>query len=667
MARSSGNDGRRVTARPAHIFPFSAIVGQDTLKMALLLNAVDPRVGGVLIRGEKGTAKSTAVRALAGVLPVIDVVDSCVYGCDPGEPATWCDECRERREAGTLPKAQRRPRIVDLPVSATEDRLVGTLDFEAALQRGERSFHPGLLAAANRGILYVDEVNLLDDHLVDTLLDAAAMGVNSVEREGVSHVHPARFILVGTMNPEEGDIRPQLLDRFGLCVEVQAVREAESRVEIIRRRHAFEEDPGSFAKDWKDAEEDLRERLRHARIRVSTVKVSEEMLYAIADLAIRAKVDGHRADSVMARAAAAHASLNGSSEVGLADIEAVAPLVLAHRLRRTPFESVGADASSLRESLVRALSGDDEAGAAGNGEPAGPGEGQVSIFESLNTTSDAGSDLSEAMSSLESAMDRTRRSMSGRRQETVSADGRGRYVRSEPSKDVSSVSDVALDATIRSAAARQGDSSGGRASANAITVSKEDVHRKVRTRKVGACIVLCVDASGSMGASSRMEAAKAAALELLVDAYQRRDRVGVVSFRGESAEVLLPPTSSVELANLKLRSLPTGGATPLAAGIMQAIDVLKSEIRRDPDVVPWLVLLTDGRGNVGIEGGVGSLDARTAATVLKESGIHAVVIDTGGTSNSKSAEELARVGGAEYVRLRRGDGTGVVNAVRARL
>lgn len=652
-----------MTARPAHVFPFSAIVGQETLKTALLLNAVDPRVGGVLIRGEKGTAKSTAVRALGGVLPVIDVVESCAYGCDPGEPGTWCDECRERRDSGPLPKTQRRPRIVDLPVSATEDRLVGTLDFEAALKRGERAFHPGLLAAANRGILYVDEVNLLDDHLVDTLLDAAAMGVNSVEREGVSHVHPARFILVGTMNPEEGDIRPQLLDRFGLCVEVQAVREADARVEIMRRRHSFEEDPVGFAQEWKDAEEELRERLRHARSRVSTVKVPEEILYAIADLAIRAQVDGHRADSVMARAAAAHAALNGNSHVGLADIEAVAPLVLAHRLRRTPFENVGADTTSLRDSLVRALGGSEDGQSSASPEPSGPGEGQVSIFEAIGTTSES-NELSEAMSSLESAMDRTRRSMSGRRQETVSSDSRGRYIRSEPVKDAVSASDIAIDATIRTAAVRQGESA---RRGTSVVISPDDIRKKVRTRKVGACIVLCVDASGSMGASSRMEAAKGAALELLVDAYKRRDRVGVVSFRGDDAEVLLPPTSSVELANLKLRNLPTGGATPLAAGIMRSIDLLKAEKRRDPEIIPWLVLLTDGRGNVGIGGGVGSLDARTAATILRDSDAHAVVIDTGGNSSSKSAEDLARVAGAEYVRLSSGDGAGVVSAVRARL
>ncbi len=220
--------------------------------MALLLNAVDSRVGGVLVRGEKGTAKSTAVRALAAVLPDMDVVDACRFACNPAEPGSWCDECRERREDGPLPKTTRRPAVIDLPVSATEDRLVGTIDIEHVLKHGERRFEPGLLADANRSILYVDEVNLLDDHLVDTLLDAAAMGVNTVQREGVAFVHPARFILVGTMNPEEGDVRPQLLDRFGLCVEVRGERAAGDRVEILKRRRAFEEDTTAFLRDWVD-------------------------------------------------------------------------------------------------------------------------------------------------------------------------------------------------------------------------------------------------------------------------------------------------------------------------------------------------------------------------------------------------------------------------------
>lgn len=652
-----------MTRRPAHVFPFQAIVGQEQLKTALLLNAIDPRVGGVLIRGEKGTAKSTAVRALAAVLPEMRVVDGCRYSCDPGDPGSWCDECRERRESKRLEGGMRRPRIVDLPVSATEDRLVGTLDFERALKKGERSFHPGLLAEANRGIVYVDEVNLLDDHLVDTLLDAAAMGVNVVEREGVSYAHPARFVLVGTMNPEEGDLRPQLLDRFGLCVEVQAVRVADHRVEIMRRRRAFEENASAFLKEWEDRESQLRERVDSAQRRAASVAVSDESLYAIADLCIRAEVDGHRADHVMARAAAAYAAFEGRDEVTLADIARVAPLVLAHRLRRTPFEDVRADTESLRDALVRSVG---EAGESGSGSSseAGPGQGQASIFETIAPkTGDAESAPSVEVG-LQADMDRARRSMSGRRQQTVSDDGRGRYRRAELPRGAVGASDVALDATIRAAASGSSPGQGDMA----VNIRGKDIRAKVRTRKVGATIVFCVDGSGSMGASARIEAAKAAVLDLLVDAYQRRDRVAVVSFRGEDAETVLAPTSSVELASLKLRELPTGGATPLAAGLLKSLDVIAAEQRREPDSVPWLILVTDGRANVGLGGGLGSEDARRAAGKVRECGINAVVIDTAETPGMPgAARELARHAGAEYVRLGSVDGVSVASAVRKRV
>lgn len=650
--------------RPAHTFPFPAIVGQETLKTALLLNAVDPRVGGVLIRGEKGTAKSTAVRALSVVLPDIDVVEGCRYGCNPAEPGTWCDECRVRRDAGPLPKTQRRPRIVDLPVSATEDRLVGTLDIEAALKRGERTYHPGLLADANRGILYIDEVNLLDDHLVDTLLDAAAMGVNTVEREGVSFAHPARFILVGSMNPEEGDIRPQLLDRFGLCVEVEGVREPEARVEIVRRRQAFEEDPTGFARDWSDAEAEIATSIKHARLRLPGVTVDDPVLYAIANLCLRAGVDGHRADAVMARAAAAVAALDGRGEVTLADVERIAPLVLAHRLRRTPFEDQKTDGSSLMEMVTDSLSGGGGDSNA-DGTPAGPGEGQTTIWEAMSSSTAAAEDPLEVAASMEMQLDRMRRDIAGRRHESVTDGGRGRYTRAERAVGAVSGGDIALDATIRAAAPYQAQRSGP--DEMAVRIEPDDLHRKVRTRKVGASIVFCVDASGSMGAQKRMEAAKAAVLEILVDAYQRRDRVSVVSFRGESADIVLGPTASVELANLKLRSMPTGGSTPLAAGIVRSLELIDSEVRRSPEIVPWLVLVTDGRANVGLDGGVGSEDARAAAVRVRGAKIHALVIDTAGGPGGGAAKDLARAAGAEYVKLPSLDGHSVATAVRDRI
>jgi len=313
---------------------FSAIVGQEPMKRALVLNAINPEIGGVLIRGEKGTAKSTAVRALARLLPELAVVEGCRFGCDPAASEQLCDGCLERRaELGELPVTTRRMRVVELPINASEDRVVGSIDIEAAIKRGEKQFEPGVLAEANRNILYVDEVNLLDDHIVDVLLDAAAMGRNTVEREGVSMSHPARFILVGTMNPEEGDLRPQLLDRFGLCVDVEGLRTVEQRVEIVERREAFEDDPEAFANEFDERERAEAHRIVAATAALPDVAVDRSMLVAIAALGIELDVDGHRADLVTRKASQALAAYENRSAVVAADIEAVAPMVLAHRIK----------------------------------------------------------------------------------------------------------------------------------------------------------------------------------------------------------------------------------------------------------------------------------------------------------------------------------------------
>lgn len=645
-----------------HTFPFSAVVGQDTLKTALLLNAVDPRVGGVLIRGQKGTAKSTAVRALTHVLPRFEVVEGCPYGCDPDEPRAWCSACTE---SGVTPtRRKRRPNIVELPVSATEDRVVGTLDLEHALKQGERRYEPGLLAEANRGILYVDEVNLLDDHLVDTLLDASASGVNVVEREGVRFQHPARFILVGTMNPEEGDLRPQLLDRFGLCVDVEGIRDADARVEIMRRRRAWEDDSEAFARQWDAQEQALAERIERAQKRLRDVELDDDLLFLIASVCARIGVDGHRADLTMARAATAYALLQERSGVSAADIRHVAPMVLAHRMKRTPFEEERFD----QEQIAAMLTGpsgdgtDSDADEASTG-PSGDGDAHLDLAITLVEGAAAESDDSEFRTSMSLDLDRVRRSQGGRRQETTSDDRRGRYVRSEAPK-AGDAPDIALDATIRAAAPFQTSRDGEMA----IKIEPSDVRNKIRRRRVGASIVFCVDASGSMGAQNRMEIAKSAVLELLVDAYQRRDRVGLVAFRGEGADLVLSPTASVELAQLKLRELPTGGATPLAHGILKSLEVLQLETRRNDDIIPWLVLVTDGRGNVGVDGGLGSEDARSAAERVREARVNTIVIDTTHTSRSgNAAREIAQAAGAEYVRLASMDGGALSVIVRERL
>ena len=335
------------------IFPFTAIVGQERMKRALILNAVDTRIGGVLIRGERGTAKSTAARALAALLPKVKVVEDCRFGCDPDKPASWCTECKERADGNKkrLPSHVKTTSFVNLPVSATEDRVVGTLDIEQAIQKGERHFEPGVLASANRGLLYIDEVNLLDDHVVDVLLDSAAMGVNVVEREGISFTHPARFILVGTMNPEEGELRPQLLDRFALSVDIVGIREARDRVLIMERNLAFEQDAERFRTQWMPKEEELSHQIERGRELVGEVTHTSRDLLSIAALTASLNVDGHRADLVILKAARAQAAFEGRTKINDHDIALAAELALPHRIKRTPFQQAEMTTEQLQERI----------------------------------------------------------------------------------------------------------------------------------------------------------------------------------------------------------------------------------------------------------------------------------------------------------------------------
>jgi Mg-chelatase subunit ChlI len=339
-------------ARP--IYPFSALVGQERLKRALILNAINPRVGGVLIRGEKGTAKSTAVRGLARLLPHIAVVADCPYSCPPDRPDAMCASCRTRYNDGQdLPAVERATRLVELPVAASEDRVVGALDLEHALTEGQRRFEPGLLAQANRGLLYVDEVNLLDDHLVDVLLDAAAMGVNTVEREGISVSHPARFILVGTMNPEEGELRPQLLDRFGLVVEITGIPDVGGRVAVIERRMGYDADPASFSTQWQEAEQALAQRIFAARALLPAVQIARSDMAAVAALALELGVDGHRADLAILETARTHAAWSNRTALATEDIRLAAELALPHRMRRQPFTEIRLDEDRMNAILER--------------------------------------------------------------------------------------------------------------------------------------------------------------------------------------------------------------------------------------------------------------------------------------------------------------------------
>ncbi len=348
------------------VYPFTAIVGQDMMKLALILNAIDMRIGGVLIRGERGTGKSTAARALAALLPEIDVISDSPFNDDPNHPESWSDFARQKYgDDDEIPMARRRISFVDLPVSATEDRVVGTLDIEKAIQFGERHFDTGVLANANRGILYVDEINLLDDHIVDLLLDSAAMGVNIVEREGISFSHPARFILVGTMNPEEGDLRPQLLDRFALSVDVTGIKDAGERIEILERHIAYENDALGFKGEWDSVDQELSQRIAAAREIIDQVSHSTHDLRVIASITSDLRIDGHRADLVILKAARAHAAYEGRTAINDRDITLAIRLTIPHRLKRGPFSDAQADLNAVEGAV------DEKRQEIGEGEEAG--------------------------------------------------------------------------------------------------------------------------------------------------------------------------------------------------------------------------------------------------------------------------------------------------------
>ncbi|MEU3281237.1 putative cobaltochelatase [Streptomyces antibioticus] len=628
-------------------FPFTAVVGQDDLRLALLLNAVSPAVGGVLVRGEKGTAKSTAVRALSALMPALDVVSGCRFSCAPAAPDPGCpDGPHEPGASETRPA-----RMVELPVGASEDRLVGALDIERALAEGVKAFEPGLLADAHRGILYVDEVNLLHDHLVDLLLDAAAMGASYVEREGVSVRHAARFLLVGTMNPEEGELRPQLLDRFGLTVEVAASREPDQRVEVVRRRLAYDDDPAGFTVRWADEEAAVRKRITAARELLPSVRLGDGALRQIAATCAAFEVDGMRADIVMARTATALAAWAGRTDVLAEDVRQAALLALPHRRRRNPFDAPGLDEDRLDRTLEE-FAGDDEDPEPDPGtDPDGPGDGGGGGGPAPDSgVPDGGSDGDAAGVPPEAGE-------SGRPEDSPAA-GAGSGERSavraaEPFRTkVLSVPGIGEGAAGRRSRARteHGRTTGARRPRGALTklhlaatvlaaaphqrargrsgrglvVRRDDLRQATREGREGNLVLFVVDASGSMAARQRMSAVKGAVLSLLLDAYQRRDKVGLVTFRGAAAEVALPPTSSVDAAAVRLESLPTGGRTPLAAGLLRAHDVLRVERLRDPARRALVVVVTDGRATGGPD--PVALAGR-AARLFSAEGVASVVVD----------------------------------------
>lgn len=647
-------------------YPFSAVVGHDDLRLALLLNSVHPGIGGVLVRGEKGTAKSTIVRALAALLPEASVVAGCRFSCDPERPDPHCpDGPHVDADDDTRPA-----RLVELPVGATEDRLIGSLDLERALTEGVRAYQPGLLAAAHRGVLYVDEVNLLHDHLVDLLLDAAAMGRAHVEREGVSVSHAASFLLVGTMNPEEGELRPQLLDRFGLTVEVRASRDVPTRTEVIRRRLAFEADPAGFAERWSDADAELATRIVAARKALPEVSLPDSELRRIAAVCAAFDVDGMRADLVLARTAVAHAAWRGAERVEESDVEVAARLALPHRRRRDPFDEPGIEQDQLDQALKDAADEADRepdpdpgpdgpgGGAPEPGDgPTGPVQGPQNA-EAPPTPSggQAPATPDPAFRARQLEIAGVGEGAPGRR--SRSRAGSGRALRASTSQG----SGIHLVGTLTAAAPYQRDR--GRTGAGLI-VRSGDVRKAVREGRESNLVLFLVDASGSMAARKRMSAVTGAVVSLLRDAYQRRDKVGLVTFRGSSAELALPPTSSVEAAVARLRDLRTGGRTPLADGLLRARKTLAVERLRDPRRRALLVVVTDGRATVAVSrDAVG--DAMRAAAMIAAEGTASVVVDCeSGPVRLGLAGKLTAALGGTGLRLEELSADSVAGVVRA--
>jgi magnesium chelatase subunit D len=596
-------------------YPFSAIVGHDQLRLALLLCAVRPEIGGALIRGEKGTAKSTAVRGLAVLLGAS---------------------------------------LVEMPLGATEDRVIGSLDLQRVLRDGEHAFSPGLLARAHGGVLYVDEVNLLHDHLVDVLLDAAAMGRVHIERDGISHSHEARFVLIGTMNPEEGELRPQLLDRFGLTVEVRASRDVDVRMQVIRERMAYEADPDGFAERYAEADAELARRIAAARALVDDVVLPDNELRRIAALCAAFDVDGMRADLVVARTAAAHAAWRGALTVEEQDIRVAAELALPHRRRRDPFDDPGLDRDQLDDALA-------QAGADPEPEPDPPGGGQPADDSAPQTNSHtAGKPPNSRPSAPPSQTFRTRAL-------TVPGVGQGAPGRRSRARNVSGRVVTATDggdpeghglhlfATLLSAAEH--------AYAGPLRPRADDLRRAVREGREGNLVIFVVDASGSMAARDRMAAVSGATLSLLRDAYQRRDKVAVITFRQHEARLLLPPTSSAHIAGRRLSRFDTGGKTPLAEGLLAARALIVRERVRDRARRPLVVVLTDGRAT----GGPDPLGrTRIAAARLVAEGAAAVVVDCE-TSYVRLglAGQLARQLGAPTARLEQLHADYLTRAVRS--
>src|SRR5689334_10961343 len=653
-------------------YPFTAIVGQEEMKLALILNLVDPLIGGVLIMGHRGTGKSTAVRALAGLLPPIEVVAGCPYNCDPSDPCSHCLSHKDR--AATKAPVP----VVELPLGATEDRVCGTIDIERALASGRKVFDPGLLARANRGFLYIDEVNLLEDHLVDLLLDVAATGRNRVEREGISVEHPASFVLIGSGNPEEGDLRPQLLDRFGLHTEVVTENYLKNRVDIVERRDAYDRDATEFCETYAPEQQQLAKRITRARANLRKVVVGRPILEKIAQLCADLKVDGHRGELTMMRAARALAAFEGRRAVNEHDVRRVSAMSLRHRLRRDALDETATSEQieqAVDEVLPRSAppqpqgqsnqdqsESDDAASAPSGGDPRfsqppGPSRSRNgSRPNKKDSESPPAVENGGRQTQLEEQLQPKDRSRQTRTKTRRSAGAkaamqqlRGRYTRSVAFKEAGAR--VAVDATLRAMVAQ--------ARAPLTPVSSTALRYKLLKDKQGTLFIFAIDASGSM-AANRIARAKSTILRLLRKSYLNRDSVAIVSFHGMNANLDLPPSRSILRARRVLDSLRMGGSTPLGAGLVETIELIKLVGDKFGETV--VLLFTDGRSNVPLRRNGLNVRAmrhlkieselRELNAALKQTHARVIVVDTQKEfESSEETRRLAQILQAQFVKL----------------
>ncbi|AEK73076.1 magnesium chelatase [Thermococcus sp. 4557] len=625
------------------VFPFSAIVGQEKAKLALLAVAVNPLIGGVLLKGDKGTGKSTLVRALANVLPEIEVVADCPFNCNPGNPLEMCDSCYERYERGEgLPVAKRKMRVVDLPLSVTIDRLVGTVDVERFLKEGKKALQPGILAEANRNVLYIDEVNLLDDYIADSLLDAAAMGWNTIEREGISFRHPARFILVGSMNPEEGELRPQILDRFGLCVEVSAPMNPEERIEIVKRVEEFHEDPINFYKKYESEEKKLTERIVKAREVLPKVEISDDLLKLLAETVVNLGIKTNRAEIATIKTAKAIAALNGRRRVSLEDLEKAMELALPHRLRDRPFQKP----PQMRPPKPK----DDREH---NQDHKHHHKHEHKKGEK------SGSARSRGTGNLEQNFRSSEAKIPGI--ESKNFDG-GEFTGYRSSRDVSvtvinfpkgvpvsylpptngKIKDVDFYNSLVWAALN--------GKKPPIKLNLKDVRVRVRKAKAPTLWVLLLDSSGSMAVQKRISIAKGIAEKLVENGYIKKSKMAMIVAKGNQAEIFVPPTKNYWEVLEKIESVPTGGRTPLSSALYNLLLLANRERMKDRSVKVRAFLITDGKANVPLFGRRIKEEITELARALKKREIELTVYDTRGRGISPGLSYvpiLERVAGAK--------------------